>query len=71
MCCDDYPGAVVVTAPSNKRLKLSAPPCCGGHPFVNVPASRRSLAHAVGCNRLAAKRSALLRARSWCTGSYS
>src|SRR2546426_1068271 len=24
MCCDDYPGAVVLTAPSNKRLKLAA-----------------------------------------------
>src|SRR5207249_8617287 len=24
MCCDDYPGAVVLTAPSNKRLKLTA-----------------------------------------------
>ena len=24
MCCGDYPGAVVLTAPSNKRLKLAA-----------------------------------------------
>src|SRR5438552_17089403 len=23
MCCDGYPGAVVLTAPSNKRLKLA------------------------------------------------
>ena len=27
----------------NKRLKLSAPFFCGGHRFVNVKASRRSL----------------------------
>src|SRR6266545_4338595 len=39
MCCDDYPGAVVLTAPSNKRLKLaggdrskgSGELCPGGH----------------------------------------
>jgi len=24
MCCDDYPGAVVLTAPSNNLLKLMA-----------------------------------------------
>jgi len=23
MCCDDYPGGVVLTAPSNTRLKLT------------------------------------------------
>jgi hypothetical protein len=27
----------------NTRVKLSAPFFCGGHPFVNVPVSRRSL----------------------------
>ena len=39
MCRDDYPGAVVLTAPSNKRLKLaggdrskgSGELCPGGH----------------------------------------
>jgi len=43
MCCDDYPGAVVLTAPSNKRLKLAARVVCGRIAFVNVPARRRSL----------------------------
>jgi magnesium chelatase family protein len=27
MCCDDYPGARVLTALSNKRLKLAARAC--------------------------------------------
>ncbi len=27
----------------NTRVKLAAPPCCGGHLFVNIQASRRSL----------------------------
>jgi len=39
MCCDGYPGAVVLTAPSNKRLKLAGAlvlkeavvSCPGGH----------------------------------------
>ena len=39
MCCGDYPGAVVLTAPCNKRLKLtggdrsqgSGELCPGGH----------------------------------------
>src|SRR5437867_6594898 len=42
MCCDDNPGAVVLTAPSNKRLKLAAPVVCGRIAFVNVPADRKS-----------------------------
>jgi len=29
--------------PPNMRVKLVAPFFCGGHLFVNVPASRRSL----------------------------
>ena len=43
MWCDDCPGAVVLTAPSKKRLKLAAPVVCGRIAFVNVPARRRSL----------------------------
>ncbi len=43
MCCDDYPGAVVLTAPSNKRLKLAAPVVCCRIAFVNVLVRRRSL----------------------------
>ena len=27
----------------NTRLKLAAPSCCGGHPFVKRTTSRRSL----------------------------
>ena len=40
MCCDDYPGAVVLTAPSNKRLKLAAPVVYGRIAFVISPARR-------------------------------
>src|SRR5881397_3545318 len=43
MWCDDYPGAVVLTAPSNTRLKLAAPVVCGRIAFVNVPARRSQL----------------------------
>jgi len=39
MCCDDYPGAVVLTAPSNKRLKLAARVGWG----MNLSSARRSL----------------------------
>jgi hypothetical protein len=43
MCCDDYPGAVVLTAPSNMRLKLTAPVVCGRIAFVSTSIRRRSL----------------------------
>ena len=36
-------GESLSRAPPNTRLKLAAPSCCGGHRFVNVLASRRSL----------------------------
>jgi hypothetical protein len=39
MCCDDYAGAVVLTAPSNKRLKLAARVDWG----MNLFSARRSL----------------------------
>jgi len=43
MCCDDYAGAVVLTAPPNTRLKLPALVICGKLLFVIIPARRRSL----------------------------
>ena len=40
---DGCGASTIRTVPPNKRLKLAAPSCCGGHPFVNVIATRRSL----------------------------
>src|SRR2546426_8200271 len=40
MCCDDYPGAVVLTAPSNMRLKLTAPVVCSRIAFVRTSIRR-------------------------------
>jgi len=34
---------ILTGPPPNTRVKLPAPFCWGGHPFVNIQASRRSL----------------------------
>ena len=36
-------GMVFTEVQPNMRLKLAAPSCCGGHRFVTMNASRRSL----------------------------
>jgi hypothetical protein len=41
MWCDDYPGAVVLTAPSNKRLKLAARVDLGNESFFSAPQLKR------------------------------
>jgi len=41
--CGCYGDAMNPRRPSNTGLKLAAPSVRGGHPFVNVKASRRSL----------------------------